>query len=354
MKINFIVPEISRTGGMRVIFEYANRLKSRGHDVILYSPIIPFNNYRGMIKRYYIRYRINSAKAFILDGRKIPENIYKKKFDIKFLWVFNNFTVRNADVSVATSWPTSYIVHKLNSSKGKKLYLIQDYEKWNSNIKYVDKSYTLPLQRITVSNYLRNFLNEKFGVDSEVILNGIDFTVFNNPSKQFSEPIKILFTDHILENKNSIAAIETIVKLKNKYPDLKIRGFGMAKYHQMPEYVEFFENPDENIIVRLYNGSDIFLYTSIYEGFGLTPAEAMACKCAVLGNKVAALPEYSEDMKSAILTSPDNKEELFNGAEYLINHNDELKRISLSGYENVRKKLDWELSVNKFEKIIAS
>jgi len=352
MKINFLVPEISRTGGMRIIFEYANRLTERGHNVILYSPIVPFNNYKGMLKKYYLKYRINYAKDFLKNSKKLPENIFKRNFEIKFLWLFNNYSVRNAEVTIATSWTTSYIVDKLNKSKGKKFYLIQDYEKWNSNVKYVNRSYTLPLNKISVSVYLKNFLLNKFNSDSVVILNGIDFVKFNNPDKEYNEPKRILFMDHSLENKNTKDAIDTVIKLKSKYEDLKFKCFGFKKYHQMPEYIEFIENPDEEQIVRLYCESDIFLFTSKNEGFGLPPAEAMACKCAVVGNGVAALPEYSENMKSAILTSPDNPEELLKGVEYLINNGDELKRISIAGYENVRKILNWDKSIDKFEETI--
>ena len=162
MKINFIVPEITRTGGMRVIFEYANRLTERGDNVILYSPNIPFNNFMGMFRPYFIKYRFNYAKDRLINKNKLPENSFRKIFEIKYLWLINNLNVRDADATVATSWTSSYAVNRLSESKGKKLYLIQDYEQWNSNIEYVDKSYSLPMQRITVSKYLQELMRERF------------------------------------------------------------------------------------------------------------------------------------------------------------------------------------------------
>ena len=352
MKINFIVPELSRTGGMRIIFEYANRLTKRGHDVILYSPNIPFNNYKGMIKPYYIKYRFSYAKDNLFKKKRIPDNLFDKKFKVKYLWLISNLTVRNADVTVATSWTTSYIVNKLSSSKGKKFYLIQDYEQWNSNIEYVNKSYMLQIRRITVSEYLKDLLLDKFNSNSFVILNGIDFEIFNNNDKRYDKEKQILFMDHSLENKNTKAAIETVKRLKEKYSSLKIKCFGINNYNPMPDYIEFIKNPDDKKIADLYRESDIFLFPSKFEGFGLPPAEAMACKCALVGNKVAAVPEFAEHMKSAILTSPDKPEELLKGAEYLLNNEDELRRISLAGYESVRKVLDWDRSVNRFEELL--
>lgn len=342
---------------MRIIFEYANRLTKRGHDVIVYSPKIPFNNYKGMIRPYYIRYRLNFAKESLLSGRMLPGNIFKYDFKIKHLWLFNNSSVRNADATVATSWTTSYVVNDLKSSKGKKFYLIQDYENWNSNPEYVNKSYTLDLNRITVSNYLRNFLIDNFNSGSEVILNGIDFNIFDNPGKIFKDTIsnqQILFVDHILENKNTKDAIDVSVKLKKKFPEIKIKCFGVRNYHQLPSYIDFMENPGDEKIAKLYCESDIFLFTSKHEGFGLPAAESMSCKCALVGNAAGAIPEFAVNNESAILASPGNPEELFLGAEFLLNNPDVLKRISISGYESVRKILDWEKSVDKFEKLISS
>ena len=158
--------------------------------------------------------------------------------------------------------------------------------------------------------------------------------------------------DHLLENKNSEVAIEIVKKLKTKYPSLRIKCFGMRKYHSLPDYIDFIEDPDDKQIADLYRESDIFLFTSRSEGFGLPPAEAMACKCALVGNAVAAVPEFAENMVSAILTSPENPEELFKGAEYLLNNAVELKRISLAGYENVRKILNWDIAVDKFESLL--
>jgi len=353
MKINFIVPEISRTGGMRIIFEYANRLTSRGYNVVLYSPNIPFNNYMGMFMPYYIKYRFKYGLKNIITGNKLAENIFERSFDVKFLWMFNDHTIRDADVTVATSWTTSYVVDKLNESKGKKYYLIQDYEQWNSNVEYVDKSYSLNLNRITVSGYLKNLLLDRFNSDSEVILNSIDFSVFNNPGKKFGTKTQILFMDHSLENKNTVDAIETVKNLKFKYPDLNIKCFGFKNYHKLPDFVNFTENPDDIETKRLYCESDIFLYTSKFEGFGLPPAEAMACKCAVVGNNVGAVPEFSQNMKSAILTSPEFPHELIKGAEYLLNNKEELKRISLEGCKSVKEKLNWDNSVDKFIKLIS-
>ncbi len=353
-KINFIVPEIARTGGMRIIFEYANRLTEKGHDVMLYSPNVPFNNYKGMFVPFYIKYRTKYALKKIFSGKKLPSRIFEHSFGIKHLWSMNNGSIRDADATVATSWTSSYVAERLSSSKGKKVYLIQDYETWNSNVELVNKSYSLPFERVTVSRYLHDLLLKKFGSSSAVILNGIDFEKFNNPEKKFGDNPQILFMDHILENKNTKGAIEVVSRLRQKFNTIKFKCFGFENFHSLPEFIRFIRNPSEEEIVNLYRNSDIFLYTAFYEGFALPPAEAMACKCAVVGSNTAALPEYSINNQTALLTTPGNLDEITDRVEFLLNNRSELERISTAGYEHVRRILNWDDSVNKFEKILFS
>jgi glycosyltransferase involved in cell wall biosynthesis len=353
MKINFIVPEIVRSGGIRIIFEYANRLTQRGHTVTLITPIIPFNIYKEKFNPGYFMYRIKYALKYLAGINPVPANIFEKNFKIKFVLFVNNFFLPDADAVFATAWQTAESVYRLKKSKGKKFYLIQDYEIWYGNPDKINESYTLPLNRIVISKYLQELLKKKINADSARIPIGIDFKKFRNSNKIFHNPRTILFTDHPLENKNTAGAIKIIEKIKQKYPGIVIRCYGHSRFHTMPDFVEFFENPDDDTIIRLYCDSDIFLFTSKYEGFGLPPAEAMACKCAVAGNAAGALPEYAVNNETAILTNPEKPEELFNAICHLLDNENELKRISENGFNHVKKILNWNNVLDKFEDLVS-
>jgi L-malate glycosyltransferase len=352
MKINFIVPQIVRSGGFRVIFEYANRLSLRGHDVILFTPLIPFNPYRPSIKLDFLQHQLKYFLKQITGKPYLPVNIFEHNFKIKVIPSINNLYIRNADALIATSWTTSFHVNALNEKKGRKFYLIQDYEVWNSNKKRADKSYILPLEKIVISKYLQDLLKEKFNVESCKIPVGINFEKFYNNDKVFKQPLNILFSDHQLENKNVEGAINIVEQLKQKYPSITFSCFGIEKSHKMPNYIIFHENPNDDELRQIYCTADIFLFTSKYEGYGLPPFEAMACKCAVAANAVAAIPEFVKHLESAMLADSDNPRELFDCACYLIDNPDELRRISLNGCEVARILLDWEKIIDKFEKLL--
>lgn len=55
-------------------------------------------------------------------------------------------------------------------------------------------------------------------------------------------------------------------------------------------------------LAPLYSGADIFVFPSLYEGYGLPPIEAMACGCPVVSSSTASLPEVLSD--SAIYFNP--------------------------------------------------
>jgi glycosyltransferase involved in cell wall biosynthesis len=194
---------------------------------------------------------------------------------------------------------------------------------------------------------------DKFGSDSELIYIGLDRNRFHNENKIFNKPQVILFQDHSLPNKNTEGAIYTCEKLKAEFPELVFRSFGVKRYHTMPDYIQFTENPGDAELTKLYSESDIFIFSSKYEGFGSPPSEAMACKCAVVANRVAAVPEYSEHLKTAIHADPDDKDGLYKGVKYLLQNPEVLEKISIAGYEHIREFMNWDNSIVKFEKFIS-
>ncbi len=52
----------------------------------------------------------------------------------------------------------------------------------------------------------------------------------------------------------------------------------------------------------LYNLADVFVYPSLYEGFGLPVLEAMACGCPVVSSNLTSLPEVAGD--AALMVDP--------------------------------------------------
>ncbi|MDQ3021689.1 MAG: glycosyltransferase family 4 protein [Bacteroidota bacterium] len=351
MKINIVVPGLYKSGGMRAIFEISNGLVKKGHQLKIYYPIIPFNSFRGeyswkALKNYYWDIKMYNFNKENLEYFK------RGVFDIVKIPFISDFFVEDSDITIATAWQTVSSVKNLSDNKGQKIYYIQDYETWRGSMREIDKSYNEGIFSVTTCKYLHDLIFSKFKVESSFIHYGIDFELFNNPRKKYEKRRTIGFINHSADKKNTKASIQIVDAIKKKYPDVRIISFGVMNYNGLPEYINNHVNPSEQKVSELYCQSDIFLYTSKEEGFGMPPCEAMACRTAVVSTNVGALEEYSDNNESAFLHEPGDIEGMIKSVESLITDDNLLKKISENGYSKVKKMLSWEKAVNEWETLL--
>ncbi len=348
MKINFIIPFTGKTGGIKVIFEYANRLSEKGHDVICYVPMkaYKFDNvgFKGVIKN--IKASIGNS---IVRGKTV--NWFKLKVPIKLVPLINNTFIREADISIATAWPTAYDVNKLNKTKGKKFYLIQHYETWSGPLNKVDNSYKLDLNQIVVAKWLQDLMKDKFNNKAvQLVHNGIDFNEFYNHNKIINnQTVCIMYSK--INWKGFEDGIKAFQIVKKQINNLKLIVFGLEKGIDVPEYAEFHLKPNKNELREIYSKSDVFVFPSRFEGWGLTPLEAMACKCAVVGTNTGAVKEIGINGENMLISEPEDINGLANNLLKILKDNDLLERISNNGNNTVLN-FSWQKSVDKFEKIL--
>lgn len=350
MKINFLSPGFYRSGGLLTVYDYSQRFVQNGHQVTLYIPKRIYNFQVDKIQPIEILRRI--VRRFKVDRNKYLSELNKYNFNVKIVPVLKEKYIDDADVTIATAWPTAYDLNRLDKCKGEKVYFIQDYEVWDSNIKYVDLSYKLPLKRIVISKYLQDLLIEKFNVQSEIVKTSINFNIYNNSEKVFNKNTVILFIYSLADRKNVNIILKSLEYVKKQYPSIIIKSFGFEEFLNLPDYIQYYQNPDIEERLRLYRTSDIFLLSSNFEGFGIPPAEAMACKCAVISTDVGAIREYSENGISSLIVPTNNVSEFIKAIEYLITNPSELQKLSFNGYESVRKSLNYDKSVAKFERLL--
>lgn len=88
-------------------------------------------------------------------------------------------------------------------------------------------------------------------------------------------------------------------------------------------------------------GAKAFVFPSLYEGFGMPPLEAMACKTPVITSNVTSLPEVTGD--AALLVNPKSKQEIYRAMKRLLEEESIQERCRKLGAERA-KQYTWEKS----------
>lgn len=144
----------------------------------------------------------------------------------------------------------------------------------------------------------------------------------------------ILYVGGFSPRKNIVGLIEAFSKFKSKYKkDVKLviagkQGKSYAIYKKRSQDLNIEDSvlfpgfiPIEHLPV-LYNASELLVYPSFYEGFGLPPIEAMACGTPVITSNVTSIPEVIEDC--AVFINPHDVDEL-SKAIYNVFNDDKLR-----------------------------
>ena len=160
----------------------------------------------------------------------------------------------------------------------------------------------------------------------------------------------ILYVGNVESRKNVSLLINSFYKLKKQGIKHKLVLIGARKFgfNQIQELVTKLNLSDEVIftgyipnedLVKFYNVADVFVFPSLYEGFGLPPLEAMACGCPVITSNTSSLPEVVGD--AGIMFDPYDSDAL-TGEMYKILTNKDLKE-ELSKNSVARAKMfSWE------------
>src|SRR4029077_14012780 len=93
-------------------------------------------------------------------------------------------------------------------------------------------------------------------------------------------------------------------------------------------------------ILRIfYDVANVFLFPSLYEGFGLPPLEAMAHGTPVVTSNISSLPEVVG--KAAVLVNPENVFEIMRATHRVLVDQSLREKLKQRGYEQ-SKKFSWD------------
>jgi len=197
------------------------------------------------------------------------------------------------------------------------------------------------------------------------LYNGIDerFKPYPNEAKELKEKLKLkgpvlLYIGRITPYKGVEDIIEAYKMAKNEIPDLNLVIGGKPDFSMEKPYKEWLQKhkdvnfvgfiPDKEV-PYYYTMADMFLtYSNASEGFGLTPAEAIACGTPVICSSLNVFKEVLED--NAVFVSPKNPDLLSKEIIGLLKDTSKQQDIVKKGQSFI-KKYSWDAVGKRLEEV---
>jgi glycosyltransferase involved in cell wall biosynthesis len=227
---------------------------------------------------------------------------------------------------------------------------------------------------LAVSNFTKLEIEKLFNIPPgriEVVYNAIDERLLHghaNPADrqliveryQVTYPF-LLYAGKISPHKNVVRIIEAFSALKTElekdqlFPDLKLIIIGddvsgnpdlrrTVIRSGVQNDVRFLGFVPIEVLRTFYDAAKIFVFPSLYEGFGLPPLEAMAHGTPVVTSNVSSLPEVVGN--AAVLVHPENVFEIMRALHRVLLDQPLREKMKERSYRQAAK-FSWEKSVHR-------
>ncbi|HXY10901.1 MAG TPA: glycosyltransferase family 1 protein [Terriglobales bacterium] len=227
---------------------------------------------------------------------------------------------------------------------------------------------------LAVSKFTKSEIEKLFAIPSqriEVIYNAIDERFLRGHATEADRQILaerylvtypfLLYAGRISPHKNLVRIIEAFSALKAQlekqslHADLKliIIGDELSKHPDLRRTVirsgvqndvRFMGFIPIEMLRLFYDAAKVFVFPSLYEGFGLPPLEAMAHGTPVITSNISSLPEVVGN--AAVLVNPENVFEIMRALHRVLLDQSVRDKLSQRGYEQV-KKFSWDASAQR-------
>jgi len=225
-----------------------------------------------------------------------------------------------------------------------------------------------------VSNFTRNEIEKLFEIPHDhidVVYNAIDERFLHGHASaadrdliarryQVTYPF-LLYAGRISPHKNVVRMIEAFSALKTElerdqaYPDLKLIIIGddlsgnpdlrrTVVRSGVQHDVRFLGFVPIEVLRIFYDEAKVFVFPSLYEGFGLPPLEAMVHGTPVVTSNVSSLPEVVGS--AAVLVNPENVFEIMRALHRVLMDKALRDRMKERGYQQAAR-FSWEKSVRR-------
>lgn len=227
---------------------------------------------------------------------------------------------------------------------------------------------------IAISHLTYDLLLSKYPAfknKTNVIVVGVDINKFKKVKSDIRKKYNIKKNEILLfspggarqKRKGSEILFEALSKLKKEYTfkciitgkDMDI-GWGekfrkIIKSFPLKDNLILTGEVDYDELPKYYSTSDIVVFPSLFEGFGIPTLEAMACEKPIIATKTGEAPYIITNLKNGLLIDPGDSEGLYKKIKFLIENRDIRINLGKNGRKSIEKKYSWEEIVKEYIKV---
>lgn len=309
-KVSFILPYTTDIpiGGYKIVYQYANELSRRGHQVTIHFlyRVVPKTRFFWLEKLKRFKNKFKFGDPF--SGKVTWFNL-NSKIKIRY-GVISPSEIIDGDIVIATAAPTAFFVNKLPNKKGKKFYFIQNFENWwfHNESRLLD-SYRLGMHNIVISKDLMKKVKFASGIEPSYLPNFYDRHEFYLENSIENRRNVVSLLSHKQKTKRTDFGLEVLAEVKKKIPDLEVELFGNFRPTcQLPDYVNFtYKASPATLRSEIFGRSKVYLLPSTLEGWGLTGMEAMASGAALVASNIGGIEDYANNSNSFLIDINDKE-----------------------------------------------
>ncbi|SHH54867.1 glycosyltransferase [Virgibacillus chiguensis] len=340
LKIGYILPHHGLTGGVKMLLHQMEKLKKRGHHIVAFfkgeegSSVLP-----------------PWAEISVDEEVLVPP-----------LALLDEYT-EDCDI-VVVGW--IYQILEFKREKTKIFYWEQGHESLFGDIPNyahingirhsLDICYNSGAPIASVSSFVAKVLKARYSIDSPVITNGIDTSLFK-PKQTTTEtefPIILLVGSPSLRFKGFTDALEALEQVWERGLRFQVKWICQhGAEHNTVFPIQYMIQPHQKEIVETYQQANLLLFTSWYEGFGLPPLEAMACGTPVVLTNSGGVQEYAVHHYNCLLHSSGDVHGLAKSVTTILTNDSMSKRLRINGIATAQK-FSYDQVIPQLEKYIQS
>ena len=324
LRIAYILPNHTLTGGMKSLLQQIRELTRSGHTVDVYYRSDTAE--RAIPEWSHLTDGDVSSQTVIPTGAMYPD--YVKDADVIIIaWLQQMAEFKDSEIPV--------VLWEQGSP-----FLFGDYDglAHSGSLEhiYMHKVYRMPIHLLSVSESVRIVLKGVFNRESRLFPNGIDTDFYFPLEKKSNDiPVVLLVGPPSSEFKGFDFAMRALEAAKQVGLRFKVWWASPVEMSlsNITFEVEKFIKPPQEKLAELFRNADILLSTSVYESFALPPLEAMASGTAVIATDNGGINAYAVPGRNCLLCDQGDLESVFFALQHLLLNPGAREALAAAGRE---------------------